>query len=244
MATPRGIYALTFLVPELVTIVTLILMVKLGFWQFDRASQKDRLQAVQIENQQLSPCSERACLNEFATLEGQRGRRVELDSVELDQTVVLLDNQVRNGRPGYVIAQRISDSRAVLLRGWIAAPALRDDAILVPQRPAQPLRAMQTTVPSTGVSLRAPPLPEAIAPGVYRAQRLADADLAAVFGATGPWGFVQETGEVGDGLDRHWLEPKSGADRHRAYAVQWFTMAAVLAALHAGYRWKHLRSSP
>lgn len=34
-----------------------------------------------------------------------------------------------------------------------------------------------------------------------------------------------------DELVRHWVEPGFGADRHKAYALQWFVMSAVLAGL-------------
>ena len=44
-----------------------------------------------------------------------------------------------------------------------------------------------------------------------------------------------------DGLVRDWNQPGTGVDRHRAYALQWFTMAAV--ALGA-WLWLTLRRRP
>jgi surfeit locus 1 family protein len=37
--------------------------------------------------------------------------------------------------------------------------------------------------------------------------------------------------EDAEALVRHWVEPGFGADRHKAYALQWFVMSAVLAGL-------------
>jgi surfeit locus 1 family protein len=36
---------------------------------------------------------------------------------------------------------------------------------------------------------------------------------------------VQQTGDVPDGLVRDWARPDTGADTHRAYALQWYVMS-------------------
>lgn len=43
-------------------------------------------------------------------------------------------------------------------------------------------------------------------------------------------GIVRQTSALPDGLARDWPEPGRGADKHRAYAFQWFAMAALAAA--------------
>ena len=51
-------------------------------------------------------------------------------------------------------------------------------------------------------------------------------------------GIVRQLSELPDGLARDWVEPGSGADKHRAYAFQWFAMSgtAALAALVLAWR--------
>ncbi len=43
--------------------------------------------------------------------------------------------------------------------------------------------------------------------------------------------LVRQTSALDDGLARDWVEPGVDVDRHIAYAVQWFAMAAVCAGL-------------
>jgi len=50
--------------------------------------------------------------------------------------------------------------------------------------------------------------------------------------------LVRQTAELDDGLARDWVQPASGVDRHRGYAVQWYAMAAVTAGL---WLWLTLR---
>jgi cytochrome oxidase assembly protein ShyY1 len=40
-------------------------------------------------------------------------------------------------------------------------------------------------------------------------------------------GIVRQLGDVPDGLARDWVAPGAGADKHRAYAFQWFAMAGA-----------------
>jgi cytochrome oxidase assembly protein ShyY1 len=41
--------------------------------------------------------------------------------------------------------------------------------------------------------------------------------------------MVRQTSALDDGLARDWVQPGSGADKHRAYAVQWYAMAGAVA---------------
>jgi surfeit locus 1 family protein len=52
---------------------------------------------------------------------------------------------------------------------------------------------------------------------------------------------LQQTSTLDDALDRHWTPPASGVDRHRGYAFQWFSLAALLAVIAVGIAWRALR---
>ena len=62
--------------------------------------------------------------------------------------------------------------------------------------------------------------------------------VSAVAGLPVVDGVVRHSSDTGAGLARDWVEPGSGADKHRAYAFQWFAMAAaaVVAAGVLGWR--------
>jgi cytochrome oxidase assembly protein ShyY1 len=51
---------------------------------------------------------------------------------------------------------------------------------------------------------------------------------------------VQQAGGTDDGLVRDWPRPDAGADRHRAYALQWYALAALAAGLTGWYVWNGL----
>jgi cytochrome oxidase assembly protein ShyY1 len=42
---------------------------------------------------------------------------------------------------------------------------------------------------------------------------------------------VQQTSDTGDGLRRVWLRPDAGVDKHRGYAFQWYSLAALIGGL-------------
>jgi len=43
---------------------------------------------------------------------------------------------------------------------------------------------------------------------------------------------IQQTSDASDGLAREWERPDTGVDRHRSYALQWYSFAALAAVLY------------
>jgi surfeit locus 1 family protein len=43
---------------------------------------------------------------------------------------------------------------------------------------------------------------------------------------------IEQTSDASDGLVRAWERPDSGVDRHRSYALQWYSFAALAAVLY------------
>ena len=43
---------------------------------------------------------------------------------------------------------------------------------------------------------------------------------------------MQQTSDTKDGLERAWEPPNLGADKHRSYALQWYSMAALILVLY------------
>jgi cytochrome oxidase assembly protein ShyY1 len=43
---------------------------------------------------------------------------------------------------------------------------------------------------------------------------------------------VQQTSDADDGLARDWPRPDAGVDKHRIYALQWYSFAALAAVLY------------
>ena len=104
------------------------LMIALGFWQLDRADEKQRILNRYNANQQASPAGVEALHSRTnlqyrsAWLEG------ELDA----KRRIILDNRVANGKPGYEILEALNvagmGQMILVNRGWV--PASLDRNIL------------------------------------------------------------------------------------------------------------------
>jgi surfeit locus 1 family protein len=180
--------------------------VLLGNWQSGRAEQKRAL----ARSQQL------------ATLQGS------FDA----QHTVLLDNKLRNGRPGYEVVQplRLVGGKQVLVnRGWTAAGATREQLPKV--------RTPAGVVALQGVRLDH--FARAFEPaGTKRSgtvwQNASVEEFAAWSGlALEPWVFEQHSA-LDDGLARDWPRPDAGVAMHESYALQWYSLAALSLVLFIG----------
>lgn len=214
----------------LLTIALLPALVGLGVWQLDRAAEKERLLAAETmaERSPALPVTSLSVtpLPQHARATGHYG-----------DELFLLDNRVRAGRAGYelLVPLRLADGRAVLVnRGWLPLGASRTHLPTVV--------APHGTATVTGLALSPAPPPFALSdrdaftsgwPKVVETavpQRLATTlgyPLLPVI--LYPDGSAIATDEV---AAMHAFGPA----RHRAYALQWFAMAAVLVAyyLHHG----------
>jgi surfeit locus 1 family protein len=173
--------------------------IALGHWQAGRAAEKRALAASE--------------------------KRLTLRGEFLERYTVLLDNKLNRGRPGYHVVQplKLGDGRHVLVnRGWVAAPAHREQ---LPQ-----LRTPPGVHTVEGRVLEH--FPRAYDPSGARPegrvwQNVEVTTFAAWSGlALEPY-VLEQHSPVPDGLARNWPPPDSGADKHDAYALQWYTLAAL-----------------
>ena len=51
---------------------------------------------------------------------------------------------------------------------------------------------------------------------------------------------VQQTSETPDGLVRDRARPATGVEKHRGYALQWYSLAALIAGLSAWFGYREL----
>ena len=157
-----------------------------------------------------------------------RVERVVVRGQFLHQHTVLLDNRLRQGRPGYEVLTPLAleDGRAHVLvnRGWIAAGASRDTPPAVPA-PAGPLAIEGVVKAPQRVMDLAPP-----SKGRVR-QNLDVSGYAAETGLALEHRVIEQHSDTGDGLLREWPRADVGAEKNDAYALQWYSLAALAAAL-------------
>ena len=109
--------------PSLAGLVLFLLLIRLGFWQLDRAEEKQALQTRYQDQISAEPVN----LGQAARHRGQAQqmywRRCILTGSYDPQALYLLDNQVWRGVVGYQVFSRfvLPDGASVLVdRGWMA----------------------------------------------------------------------------------------------------------------------------
>lgn len=213
----------------------------LGVWQLQRASEKAAAQAHQADALAQAPARLDA-----ATLDGLAakpqaataldGRLVRVEGHFDDAHTVFLDNRTRQGSAGFHVLAPLklagSDQVVMVLRGWIA----RDprDRTRLPV-----LRTPEASVEVEGLAQR-----DLAQPMVLGGRGSGDRETGQLWQHYEPDEFaawsglkpapllIRQTVEPAyrDDLARDWNQPGTGVDRHKGYALQWFTMAAVALA--------------
>ena len=137
---------------------------------------------------------------------------------------VLLDNKTRRGRVGYEVVTplKLKDSMHVLVnRGWIARERISE------------LRTPAGEVRIEGIALER--LPHALElernTGGKIRQNLDLAEFARETGLALQPVVIEQHGGPEDGLLREWPRPDAGIEKHAAYALQWYSLAALAVAL-------------
>ncbi len=218
----------------LLALATALSMVKLGFWQLDRARQKERLQEDYRARQQLP-----TLVTDRAPSDPRTGRRLELRGSWLAAPQLLLDNQTRGRRPGYYVYSAFQAARGaawiLVNRGWIEAGPRREQAPEVGLHGgAAVLRGTLVKPTVTGLRLDNALRTEQLAPGLHRVQHLEPTVLERIFGSTPiPLELLLDPDQE-QGYLRTWKAPVSrrGPEINRGYAFQWFCMAATVLIIY------------
>ena len=209
------------------------LFMYLGFWQLDRADEKRELLKQQAQAQVSSVFTITDAMKYDQDL---RYARVSLTgSYDQDQQF-LIDNQVLNRRVGYfVMTPFLPDhqQKAVLVnRGWIPA---NFDRTLLPDLSLQNIKAAITgyinNFPSVGIKLAGAEIPGEGWPSVVQ---VVDSQILANKLNYPLHKFqVQLDNNMRDGYQRSWKSAMKimPPEKHRAYAMQWFTFAFILTVL-------------
>lgn len=214
----------------LFTCLMIPLLIGLGYWQIDRAEEKRQILAEFVANQQSAP----AGLEDLSGESNLQYRPVQLRG-KLDATRrLLLDNRVRNGRPGYEIFEVLTPTKTgqkiLVNRGWVPASL---DRRQLPEVTAVPGEVILTgtlyKVLKGGLQLddgvnAVSHWPARVGwVSAARAKQLYSDDFFA-------YQLRLESDSVG-ALETGWPTVAIMPEKHTAYAVQWFVMAVVLLIL-------------
>ena len=214
-------------------IAVALLTLQLGNWQVRRAAEKTemqlRLEAASGAAQQSSP----------APGDVAEWQAIELAGQWQAGATIYLDNRVHRGRVGYQVLTplRLADGPAAVLvnRGWIAAGP---DRRVLPEvvTPAGPIRV-------AGTVRRPETEPFTLAVDAAQGQVWQFIDLERFRAGSGiavaDW-IVLQTSDADDRLAREWPRPDAGVDRHRGYALQWYSLAGLSLVLTGVYVYRRL----
>lgn len=224
------------LVPTLAAGVVVAVTVSLGNWQMRRADEKVALQQARQAAERAAPTVVSAAALEPSTVDG---RRVTATGRWVPQRTVFLDNRTHAGRAGFYVFTplRLEGDPAMhvlVLRGWVARDPLERTRLPAVPTPEQPVRIeglAQARFENTLQLGNAASVREGPDGRIW--QMLTVPDFAAWSQLPmQPYVVRQTAGSaVEDGLLRDWAQPGSGVDKHRAYAAQWYAMAAATVLL-------------
>jgi surfeit locus 1 family protein len=205
--------------------------VALGFWQLGRAEQKSAVVAAEQAAAEQPPTQLSAASIDARSLEN---RRVEAHGRFETRGLVLLDNRVRHGKPGYEVIMPLElgdrDLYVLVNRGWVPAPAQRN-TLPTFATPAGKVQVVGlAVVPGRRIyELSAEPAQGAVWQNLT-IERYRDRMPYPIQPI-----MIRQSNDLQDGLVREWPSLERSIDVHRSYALQWFAMAALIAIVYVYY---------
>lgn len=208
------------------------LLLRLGFWQLDRADQKQAIAETLTANRAL-PVLDIVAASTIPL--AQEGRRVTAQGRFVGPNL-LLDNRTRAGRAGYEVLTpfRLDDgSRVLVARGWIPVGdnRARVPEIEIPEM-ATRVNGVLAPPPATGIALGRAQEVEKLTPALWRIQHPDPSVFGGESRAPALGLLLYLDPAEPHGYDRAWPRRAEDISRHHAYATQWFAMAAVLLLLY------------
>jgi len=221
------------------TALFVVLTVSLGNWQTHRAEEKReaaRLLDAAMRGAVLSiPAAPVAA-------EGYEYRRVRARGRFRVDSILYLDNKVLRGVAGYHVLTALrlegGDVHVLVDRGWIAAG---DRSALPVVSTPEGMQTIEGVALAPGRRfLELAPEPST---SPLRQNLVLEREEERLALKLQPF-VIEQTSDARDGLARVWERPDAGVDRHRAYALQWYTFAVLAVILHVVLSFRRTGPAP
>jgi surfeit locus 1 family protein len=217
----------------LIALILAFLFIRLGFWQLERANEKQTLRSAIEARAQLSPLA----LQDLPSVsEALRFRKIVVRGIFEPQHQILLDNRTYQGRAGYhvITPLRISDTdrRVLVNRGWIEMGKSRDVLPIDKPPPGE------VEVHGIIEILSCPPniLGMIGKPNPSWGKRWPYLDIDYFQTQAGyalePFLILEDRSDPG-GLVRIWPQLEIDPTIHTAYAIQWFAFATIVLIVYS-----------
>ncbi len=215
----------------LFTMLVFSLLIKLGFWQSDRALEKEQRQQriSELSQQQALTLTQVLALRDLP--DGINDLPIELDGVFVEDKVFLLDNQPDEGRLGYRVYQVMTtNDYAVLVNlGWVQGSIDRNVLPAVTAMTGQYVITGHVREVEVGMQLQAQNLANPSWP--LRVQQIElDKFSPLITKKLLPFVvYLDKTEAIG--YKKNWQAIVMPPEKHRAYAFQWFSLALAWISL-------------
>lgn len=201
-----------------------IALVKLGFWQSNRALEKEQRLA-RIEQLKLQKPLSLRQVNLLTEKENINDMPILVEGVFDKQTVFLLDNQVNKGRLGYRVYQvlAVEGSTVLVSLGWVKGSINRQKLPNIAPLSGKHLIRGHVRLVEIGMQLQKQAFSEIKWP--LRIQQV-ELDKLSILIDRQLLPFViylDRNEEIG--FEKNWQPIVMPPEKHRAYAFQWFSLA-------------------
>jgi surfeit locus 1 family protein len=214
--------------------------VVLGFWQLDRAAQKEQLLSAFAAGAN-GPAIEFARVRD--TLDAQRYPHVRVRGQFLTDREYLRDEQLHEGKLGVhaiaVFAVAGEDRLLLVDRGWLAWNHAPGTTPVLPPLPdgEVELTGIYAPFPSSGLRVGGDAL-KTQSTWPKLTLRIDAAEISADLDKTLLPRMLLLDAEANSGFVREWTPNVMPPVRHRAYAFQWFTFALVAIVVFVAVHWR------
>ena len=219
------------LIPTLIFAIAFCGFIVLGFWQIDRADQKNVLNSNYTDRQQeaIIVLDKNNVIDEKSSL---LWRKVEFEGSFINKQNIILDNQIFNQIAGFNIITPFkikgSDSLVLINRGW--HPNLKNREMLPIINEISGERILQghiASFPVSGIKLGKNNI-ETLNSQIFRFQRLDAAELNYFFSAKIMPYMIYLDPIIDKELYGNFKLPAPDSQKNYGYAFQWFAFAITL----------------
>jgi surfeit locus 1 family protein len=247
--TSQALFSRHWWVLLIATAIVAGLTIRLGYWQLGRAQFKESLYSIEQAQAILPPLNTQD-FSHLPSISENLQRRIDVQGQWLSQWTIYLENRAFHGKPGFWVFTplQISPNQVLLVqRGWVARDLVQSDKLPTIETPSGVVRVEGRWVPAPSKMMELSPT-DAKPSETYRLNPLRqNIDMAELSQETGLKfvANVLQTGSASEGLIRDWPTSLSGADKNRAYALQWFALALLSIGLFGWFQiYLKLKNAP
>lgn len=222
------------LIPSLITLAFVVLMTNLGFWQLNRAQEKEQL-LVLLADDRITEVESKIQLKELPQY-----ANIEIKGHFLQAPQLLLDNQINNQVVGYHVFTPFEidslNTTIMVNRGWIAKDGFDPEQLALDSTLTK-IFGKLNHLPQVGIQL-----------GEIQLDLQKPFQIMTYFDKQKVPAFLHEKlctqlnciisrnilwlqADQSQGFKRDWKPIIMPPSKHFGYAVQWFSMTAVLILL-------------